>query len=125
MDVGKIEKIEIAGDHIVMKFTIGTESIGTESRLAIKTDTLLGKKVLEIEARGNQALRPGGTLPLGQSTTPYQIYDAFFDVTKAATGLGHRHRQEVTARAVGDHRPDLPAPEPCARRGGQVLRHDR
>jgi phospholipid/cholesterol/gamma-HCH transport system substrate-binding protein len=25
-------------------------------------------------------------LPIGQSTTPYQIYDAFFDVTKAATG---------------------------------------
>ena len=25
-------------------------------------------------------------MPLGQSTTPYQIYDAFFDVTKAATG---------------------------------------
>ena len=25
-------------------------------------------------------------MPIGQSTTPYQIYDAFFDVTKAATG---------------------------------------
>ncbi len=25
-------------------------------------------------------------MPLGQSTTPYQIYDAFFDVTKAAAG---------------------------------------
>ena len=25
-------------------------------------------------------------MPLGQSTTPYQIYDAFFDVTKAAQG---------------------------------------
>jgi phospholipid/cholesterol/gamma-HCH transport system substrate-binding protein len=86
MDVGKIEKIEIDGDHIVMKFTIGTEHIGTESRLMIRTDTLLGKKVLEIEARGNQALKPNGMLPLGQSTTPYQIYDAFLDVTKAATG---------------------------------------
>src|SRR6202000_380569 len=49
-------------------------------------DTLLGKKVLEIEARGNQLLRPGSTLPLGQSTTPYQIYDAFLDATKAAQG---------------------------------------
>ena len=67
-----------------MKFTIGTNTIGTESRLAIRTDTILGKKVLEIEPRGNQQLRPGATLPLGQSTTPYQIYDAFFDVTKAA-----------------------------------------
>ena len=86
LDVGKVEDLKIDGDHIVMKFSIGTNTIGTESRLAIRTDTILGKKVLEIEARGNQQLRPGDTLPLGQSTTPYQIYDAFFDVTKAATG---------------------------------------
>jgi len=86
MDVGKVEGLAIDGDHVDIKFGIGTNSIGTESRMAIRTDTLLGKKVLEIEARGNQPLKPGGTLPIGQSTTPYQIYDAFFDVTKAATG---------------------------------------
>jgi phospholipid/cholesterol/gamma-HCH transport system substrate-binding protein len=85
-DVGKVEDLKIDGDHIVIKFSIGTNTIGTESRLAIRTDTLLGKKVLEIEARGSQVLRPGAALPLGQSTTPYQIYDAFFDVTKAASG---------------------------------------
>src|ERR1700744_3755059 len=86
VDVGQVEAIKIDGDHVVMKFSTGSDTIGTESRLAIKTDTILGKKVLEIEPRGTQILRPGGTLPLGQSTTPYQIYDAFFDVTKAAAG---------------------------------------
>jgi phospholipid/cholesterol/gamma-HCH transport system substrate-binding protein len=86
MDVGKVEGLKIDGDHILLKFSLGTTTIGTESRLAIKTDTILGKKVLDVEARGTQPLRPGETLPLGQSTTPYQIYDAFFDVTKAARG---------------------------------------
>src|ERR1700758_4992770 len=86
MDVGTVQDVKIDGDHIAMKFTTGTRTIGTESRLAIKTDTILGRKVLEIEPRGSQPLRPGSTLPLGQSTTPYQIYDAFFDVTKAAQG---------------------------------------
>src|SRR5271168_4318628 len=86
VNVGKVEGLEIDGDHVLIKFSISGNSIGTESRLAIKTDTILGKKVLEIEPRGTQTLRPGGTLPLGQSTTPYQIYDAFFDVTKAAQG---------------------------------------
>jgi phospholipid/cholesterol/gamma-HCH transport system substrate-binding protein len=86
MDVGRVEGLSIEGDHVVVKFSLGTNKIGTESRLAIKTDTILGKKVLEVEPRGNQSLRPGATLALGQSTTPYQIYDAFFDVTKAATG---------------------------------------
>jgi phospholipid/cholesterol/gamma-HCH transport system substrate-binding protein len=86
VDVGEVEAINIDGDHVVMKFTTGSQTIGTESRLAIKTDTILGKKVLEIEPRGAKTLRPNGVLPLGQSTTPYQIYDAFFDVTKAAAG---------------------------------------
>ena len=42
--------------------------------------------MLEIEPRGSETLRASGVLPIGQSTTPYQIYDAFFDVTKAAAG---------------------------------------
>jgi phospholipid/cholesterol/gamma-HCH transport system substrate-binding protein len=86
VNVGHVDGIKIDGDHIVMKFSTGSDTIGTESRLAIKTDTILGKKVLEIEPRGTQTLRPNGMLPLGQSTTPYQIYNAFFDVTKAAAG---------------------------------------
>jgi phospholipid/cholesterol/gamma-HCH transport system substrate-binding protein len=86
VDVGEVKAIDIDNDHVVMKFSTGSDTIGTESRLAIKTDTILGKKVLEIEPRGTTILRPNGMLPLGQSTTPYQIYDAFFDVTKAAAG---------------------------------------
>jgi phospholipid/cholesterol/gamma-HCH transport system substrate-binding protein len=86
MDVGTVQDLKIDGDHVMMKFSTGTRTIGTDSRLAIRTDTLLGKKVLEIEPRGSRPLRPGAVLALGQSTTPYQIYDAFFDVTKAASG---------------------------------------
>jgi phospholipid/cholesterol/gamma-HCH transport system substrate-binding protein len=86
MDVGAVQDIAIDGNHVLMRFTTGTHTIGTESRIAIRTDTLLGKKVLEIEPRGAKRMRPNGVLPLGQSTTPYQVYDAFSDVTKAAAG---------------------------------------
>jgi phospholipid/cholesterol/gamma-HCH transport system substrate-binding protein len=86
MNVGSVKDVTIDGNHITMKFSIGGNTIGTESRLAVRTDTILGKKVLQIEPRGNQTLRPGGVLPLTQSTTPYQIYDAFTDATKAAAG---------------------------------------
>src|SRR5271156_5251536 len=84
--VGKVEGLKIDGDHVVIEFSTGSNTVGTESRLAIKTDTVLGKKVLEIEPRGAQTLRPGGVLPLSQSTTPYQLYDAATDITKAAAG---------------------------------------
>ena len=86
VDVGKVEGLKIDGDHIAIRFNAGSERFGTESRLAVKTDTILGKKVLELEPRGNQMLRPGGDVAGRESTTPYQIYDAFFDVTKAAQG---------------------------------------
>jgi phospholipid/cholesterol/gamma-HCH transport system substrate-binding protein len=58
MDVGTVQDLSIDGDHVVMKFTAGTHTIGTESRVAIRTDTLLGKKVLEIEPRGAKRMRP-------------------------------------------------------------------
>src|SRR5271156_6725265 len=112
LDVGRVEGLKIDGDHISIKFSSGTNTIGTESRLAIRTDTLLGRKVLEIETRGSQPLRPGATLPLGQSTTPYQIYDAFFDVTKAASGWdidAVKQSLHVLAQTVDQTYPHLSA----------------
>ncbi|MBS4727949.1 MCE family protein [Mycobacterium sp. SM1] len=86
VDVGAVQDLKIATGHVVIGFTTGDHTIGTKSRLSIRTDTILGRKLLEIEPGGDQRLRPGGTLRLGQTTTPYQIYDAFFDATKAASG---------------------------------------
>ena len=65
MDVGTVQELKIDGDHVLMKFSTGTRTIGTESRLAIRTDTLLGKKVFEIEPRGTRPLRPGAHVALG------------------------------------------------------------
>lgn len=86
MDVGTVQGLTLATGHVVVQFTLDGNSIGTASHLSIRTDTILGKKVLEIEPRGVEPLRPGATLPLSQTTTPYQIYDAFRDATKDAAG---------------------------------------
>jgi phospholipid/cholesterol/gamma-HCH transport system substrate-binding protein len=86
VDVGEVRSTDIEGDKVVVGYTLGGIEIGSDSRAAIRTDTILGRKNIEIQPRGSQALRPDGVLPLGQTTTPYQIYDAFFDVTKAASG---------------------------------------
>lgn len=84
--VGDVRSLEISGDKIRVGFTLNGRQIGTDSRAAIRTDTILGRKNLAIESRGSHLLRANDTLPAGQTTTPYQIYDAFFDVTKAASG---------------------------------------
>jgi phospholipid/cholesterol/gamma-HCH transport system substrate-binding protein len=86
VDVGEVRSTEIQGDKVIVGYSLGGTQIGSESRAAIRTDTILGRKNMEIEPRGSEALRPNGILPLGQTTTPYQIYDAFFDLTKSASG---------------------------------------
>jgi phospholipid/cholesterol/gamma-HCH transport system substrate-binding protein len=86
VDVGKVRSMRIDGDKVVIGFSLGGTEIGKQSRASIRTDTILGRRNIEIEPRGTDPLRANGVLPLGQTTTPYQIYDAFFDVTKAASG---------------------------------------
>ncbi len=86
VEVGQVRSVDIQGDKVIIGYTLGGHRIGTESRAAIRTDTLLGRRDLEIQPRGTQTLRANEVLPAGQTTTPYQIYDAFSDVTKAASG---------------------------------------
>jgi phospholipid/cholesterol/gamma-HCH transport system substrate-binding protein len=86
VNVGQVRSLAIDGDRILVGFNLGSTQIGKDSRASIRTDTILGRKNIEIEPRGNDLLKSNGVLPLGQTTTPYQIYDAFFDVTKAASG---------------------------------------
>ncbi len=86
VDVGLIRSVEIQDDKVVIGFALGARRIGSDSRAMIRTDTVLGRRNLAIENRGSQRLRAHGVLPIGQTTTPYQIYDAFTDVTGAASG---------------------------------------
>ena len=86
VDVGQVRSMEIDGDKVVIGYSLDGTQIGTDSRAAIRTDTILGRRNIEIEPRGSTALKSNEILPLGQTTTPYQIYDAFFDVTEASSG---------------------------------------
>ncbi|MGE0217457.1 MCE family protein [Mycolicibacterium sp.] len=86
VDVGLVRSLEIDGDRVLIGYSLDGTEIGTESRAAIRTDTILGRRNIEIEPRGSEPLRANGILPLGQTTTPYQIYDAFFDVSNSTAG---------------------------------------
>ena len=86
INVGRVLGLHLEGDKVLVEFTMGGYRIGKESRAAIRTDTILGRRDIQIENRGSQPLHAGGMLPVGQTSTPYQIYDAFFDVTKDASG---------------------------------------
>jgi phospholipid/cholesterol/gamma-HCH transport system substrate-binding protein len=86
VDVGLVRSLAIRGDRVMIGFSLAGRTIGMQSHAAIRTDTVLGRKNMQIEPQGSEPLQPNGVLPSGQTTMPYQIYDAFVDVTKAATG---------------------------------------
>ncbi|MGF2946838.1 virulence factor Mce family protein [Mycobacterium sp. Lab-001] len=85
VNVGLVRSLVIRGNRVLIGFSLPGRRIGTQSRVAVRTDTFLGRKNMQIQPRGSEPLQPNGILPSGQTTTPYQIYDAFVDVTKAAT----------------------------------------
>ena len=86
VEVGLVRSLQIRGNRVAIGFTLPGRTIGSRSRVAIRTDTILGRKNMQIEPRGSEPLRPNDFLPAEQTSTPYQVYDAFVDATKAATG---------------------------------------
>ena len=86
VDVGLVRSLAIRGNRVLVGFSLPGRTIGMQSRVAVRTDTILGRKNMQIEPRGSQPLQPNAFLPSAQTTTPYQVYDAFVDATKAAAG---------------------------------------
>ncbi|MCA2255990.1 MCE family protein [Mycobacterium intracellulare] len=112
IDVGTVRSLRIHRGKVVIEFTLGDAHIGTESHAAIRTSTIFGRKNISIENHGSQRLSPGGTLPATQTTTPYQIYDAFNDTTNVASGWDIdtvKHSLDVLSQTIDQTSPHLSA----------------
>lgn len=74
--VGKVLSLDLAGDRVLVRFQVDTP-LGPQTRADIRIKTLLGRKYLSLDPEGNGTLRPGSTIPLSRTTSPYDITDAF------------------------------------------------
>ncbi|WP_372729383.1 MCE family protein [Nocardioides sp.] len=76
--VGKVESVELDGDHVKVTFRVKTDSdFGTETHAAIKVKTLLGAMYLALEPAGDGQLAADSEIPLERTTSPYDVIDAF------------------------------------------------
>lgn len=75
--VGKIDKLELDGDHVKVSFRIqdGVD-FGPDSRASIKVKTLLGAMYLELEPVGGGQMDKGTTIPMERTQSPYYVIDA-------------------------------------------------
>ena len=63
--VGKVEKVELDGDHVKVTFRVDTSAeFGKETGAAIKVKTLLGAMYLALEPAGSGQLRRGREIPV-------------------------------------------------------------
>jgi phospholipid/cholesterol/gamma-HCH transport system substrate-binding protein len=80
--VGKVEGVDLAGDHVVVDFKV-TEpaAFGTRTGASVRMKTLLGQKYLALEPGGTGQLKAGSEIPLDRTVSSYDIVNAFSDLT--------------------------------------------
>jgi phospholipid/cholesterol/gamma-HCH transport system substrate-binding protein len=86
MGVGRVSDIRLEGTKVRVGFTVRkTIQLGDRTEAAIKTETILGSKMLELTSLGEGKLT--GTIPLERTHSPYDLPDALGDLTTTISGL--------------------------------------
>ena len=76
--VGKVDSVELKGDHVEASFKVKTPSqFGTETVAAIKVKTLLGAMFISLEPAGPGQLKEDSTIPVSRTRSPYNVVQAF------------------------------------------------
>ncbi|MHA3019369.1 MCE family protein [Mycobacterium sp. BMJ-28] len=86
LSVGRVSDIHLEGTKVRVDFTVKDDiDLGDRTEAAIRTETVLGTKMLEVTPRGDGTL--SGTIPLERTTSPYDLPSALGDLTVAISGL--------------------------------------
>ena len=75
--VGKVTDVALDGDKVKVTFRAKDAELGRESTADIKLKTLLGRKFLMVTPKGPGKLSEDKPIPLAQTTTPYDVTEAF------------------------------------------------
>ena len=88
VSVGKVQGIELKGDKVRVTFKIdkGTK-FGVESGADIRVRTLLGAEFLAVTPKGPGQLPKGSIIPLERTVAPYDVVQAFSDLSRTTDEL--------------------------------------
>ncbi|MHA3021762.1 MCE family protein [Mycobacterium sp. BMJ-28] len=83
---GQVKKITLEPEGVLIEFTVADDiRLGEQTEASVKTETLLGNKLLEVAPRGAGHL--DGAIPIDRTTSAYQLPDALGDLTATISGL--------------------------------------
>jgi phospholipid/cholesterol/gamma-HCH transport system substrate-binding protein len=84
--VGEVSGVELDGSKALVTFEVSDNiRLGDRTEVAIKADTLLGTKIVDVLPRGEGQLSQ--TIPLERTRSPYQLPDALGDLTATINNL--------------------------------------
>jgi phospholipid/cholesterol/gamma-HCH transport system substrate-binding protein len=85
--IGTVSAIELDHGKAMVTFLVkGRYQFGAETTAHIQTGTLLGKRILTLRSAGEGSLRPGQTIPVTRTSTPYSLSDAVGELTTNTAG---------------------------------------
>jgi phospholipid/cholesterol/gamma-HCH transport system substrate-binding protein len=80
--VGAVQGVKLAGDHVVVSFTVDKHvALGTETHAAIKLTTILGSRYLELRPAGTGEL-PDSSIALSHTEVPYDLQRTLAGATR-------------------------------------------
>lgn len=86
LDVGKVTSVGLEGPIVRVDFTAKKNvELGDRTEAAIKTETVLGAKMLELTPRGESRLT--GPIPVERTRSPYDLPEALGDLTTTISAL--------------------------------------
>ncbi|MCK0175463.1 MULTISPECIES: MCE family protein [Mycobacteriaceae] len=82
LTVGTVSDVTLQKGKALVTFSVdGAVRLGTDTTAHIRTGTLLGERMMTLEPRGGDALRPMSVIPLSRTASPYSLTEAVSDFT--------------------------------------------
>jgi len=77
VEAGRVDDVELAGDRVLVSFTVTDAWVGDRTSAAIEIRTLLGAKMLALDPQGTEELDPDRPIPLSRTSSPFDVVEAF------------------------------------------------
>ncbi|GGZ32959.1 MCE family protein [Streptomyces poonensis] len=105
--VGEVTGVALDGAKVKVGFEVEDAWLGDRTTAAIAIKTLLGDKYLALDPLGSGRQDPGSRIPLSRTTSPYDVTQAFQDLSGTVDAIDTQQLAE-SFEAISDTFADSP-----------------
>jgi phospholipid/cholesterol/gamma-HCH transport system substrate-binding protein len=108
--VGKVDSLSLAHGAVLVTFRVKDAFLGDRSEAAIKIETVLGAKYLQLVPMGTSELDEDKPIPLWRTASPYDVVQAFSDLSTTIDSIDTTQLAssfEVLSRTFADTPDDV------------------